>query len=92
MFTAMFWKRATERAVKSFAQSLAALLSASGLGLFNANWVQALSTAGMVALLSVLTSLASTKVGDSESPSVLPAPHASPDANTPPPAAVTVAA
>ncbi len=36
MFTAMFWRRTTERAVKSFAQSLAALLSAAGLGLFDA--------------------------------------------------------
>ncbi len=93
MFTALFWKRATERAVKSFAQSLAALLGASGLGLFNADWVQALSTAGMVALLSVLTSVASTKLGDSESPSALPTPKpAGEDASTVPPGAVTVAA
>jgi hypothetical protein len=92
MFTAMFWRSTTERAVKSFAQSLAALLSASGLGLFDANWIKALSTAGMVALLSVLTSLASTKIGDSESPSALPLPESAADDASPPPAAVTVAA
>jgi len=93
MFTAMFWRRTAERAVKSFAQSLAALLSASGLGLFDANWIKALSTAGMVALLSVLTSLASTRIGDQESPSALPLPNAAADdASAPPPAAVTVAA
>ena len=93
MFTAMFWRRTTERAVKSVAQSLAALLSASGLGLFEASWIKALSTAGMVALLSVLTSLASTKIGDQESPSALPLPKpATDDASVPPPAAVTVAA
>ena len=74
MFTKLFWQRATERAIKSFAQSLVAVLTASGLGLFDAPWPKALSTAGMVALLSVLTSLASTKLGDDEDPSVLPAP------------------
>jgi len=93
MFTAIFWRRTTERAVKSFAQSLAALFSASGLGLFEASWIKALSTAGMVALLSVLTSLASSKIGDEESPSALPLPNpAAEDASVPPPAAVTVAA
>lgn len=72
MFTKLFWQRATERAVKTFAQSLAGVLTATGLGLFEVPWPNALSTAGMIALLSVLTSLASSKLGDSEDPSVLP--------------------
>jgi hypothetical protein len=73
MFTKLFWQRTTERAVKTFAQALAGVLTAAGLGLFEVPWPKALSTAGMVALLSVLTSLASTKLGDEEDPSVLPA-------------------
>lgn len=72
MFTTYFWKATLERAVKSFAQSLLALLSAQQLGLFDVVWVTTLSTAGMVALLSVLTSLASSQVGNAQDPSVLP--------------------
>lgn len=71
MFTKIFWQLAGERAIKSFAQSLAAVLTASGLGLFDAPWPKAVSTAGMVALLSLLTSIASTRVGPAGDPSVV---------------------
>ncbi len=71
MFSTLFWQLAGERAAKSFAQSLAAVLSAAGLGLLDAPWPKALSTAGMVALLSVLTSIASSKVGASNDPSAI---------------------
>jgi hypothetical protein len=72
MFTQYFWKATFERAVKSFAQSLLALLSAQQLGLFDVDWVTTVSTAGMVTLLSVLTSLASSQVGNAQDPSALP--------------------
>jgi hypothetical protein len=63
MFTLAFWKAAGERAVKTFAQTLlAALLAAHTLT--DAPWVPALSAAGLAAVLSVLTSLISSKVGD----------------------------
>ncbi len=71
MFTQYFWKATVERAVKSFAQSLLALLSAQQIGLFDVDWVTTLSTAGMVTLLSVLTSLASSQVGNAQDPSAL---------------------
>lgn len=75
MFTKVFWQRAGERALKSFAQSLVAVLTAEGLGLFEAAWPKAISTAGMVALLSVLTSLASSTIGAGDDPSAIaPAP------------------
>lgn len=60
IFDATFWRYAAERAAKTFAQSLAAVLAAAGLGLFDAAWWASLSAAGMAALLSVLTSVAST--------------------------------
>ena len=72
MFTQYFWKATFERAVKSFAQSLLALLSAQQLGLFDVDWLTTVSTAGMVTLLSVLTSLASSQVGNAQDPSALP--------------------
>ncbi len=72
MWTYRFWQLAFERAVKTFAQSLLAVLGVSGIGLLSAPWTAALSTAGMAAILSVLTSVASEPVGEQNTPSVLP--------------------
>jgi hypothetical protein len=72
MFTSRFWQLTAERAVKTFAQSLVAIFSAAGVGLLTAPWPTALSTAGMATVLSVLTSMASTRVGEPDSPSLLP--------------------
>jgi hypothetical protein len=80
VFSRYFWRATAERAVKSFAQSLLALLSAQQIGLLDVAWVASLSTAGMVTLLSVLTSLASTQVGDSRDPSAVPTQPAGPTA------------
>ena len=54
-----FWKATLERAVKTFAQTLAALLVADGTGLLDSAWIPRLSVAGMSALVSVLTSISS---------------------------------
>ncbi len=75
MFGRYFWQATAERAVKSFAQSLLALLSAGQMGLLQVDWVTALSTAGMVTLLSVLSSLASSGTGSAGTPSALPGPR-----------------
>ena len=76
MFTQHFWTATAERAVKTFAQSLFALLSAAQLGLLDVDWVTTLSTAGMATLLSVLTSVGGARIGTVEDPSVLaPAPQ-----------------
>ncbi|SDN74115.1 holin [Allokutzneria albata] len=71
MWTILFWKAAAERAIKTGAQSLAAILSAEAVGLLDAPWGAALSAAGMAAVLSVITSVGSTAVGDSSSPSLV---------------------
>jgi len=70
VFTKSFWKSTIERSVKSFAQALAACLAGSA-GLWEVTWSIALSVAGMTALLSVLTSLASIPVGSHTSPSLV---------------------
>lgn len=72
MFTYRFWLSASERAVKTFAQTLVAILGANSFGLLTAPWTMALSTAGMATLLSVLTSIASAPIGDPGTPSLLP--------------------
>lgn len=71
MNTSIFWKRAAERAGKTFAQTL---LSIWGVGVFDVlhtNYLQALGVAGGATLLSVLSSVASSTVSDSDSPSVV---------------------
>lgn len=52
-----------ERALKTFFQVLLAVVGTDALGAISADWQQALAVAGMSALLSVLTSLASGNVG-----------------------------
>lgn len=71
--SADFWRFTTERAIKSFAQSLVAVLSVGGLGVLDVNWLTALSTAGMATLLSVLTSISSSQIGPRDNPSVIAA-------------------
>lgn len=56
-YSAPFWAGLGERALKTFAQSLAASL-AVGTGLLDVDWLGALGIAGTATLLSVLTSIA----------------------------------
>jgi len=72
MFTPTFWRSTAERAVKTFCQTLVALFWAGGIGILNAPWTMALSTAGMAAVLSVLSSVGSTRVGTPDDPSAVP--------------------
>ena len=71
MFSSAFWRATVERAVKSFAQSLVAILGAAQVGLLDANWLSALSIAGMALLLSVLSSIGSAGIGESQDPSLV---------------------
>lgn len=62
MFTRAFLKAATERAVKTFAQTLAASLVVAAT-LEGVDWQAAASAAGLASLLSVLTSVGSSQIG-----------------------------
>lgn len=64
MWTLAFWKAASERAVKTFAQALVAVMTADGFGLLDADWPARLSAAGLAALLSLLTSIGSAGAGN----------------------------
>ena len=67
-----FWREAIERGVKSGAQAVILALGASeGLDLFTMDFGLLVGAYGAGALLSVLTSLATVRVGASNSPSAI---------------------
>ena len=73
MRTTAFWIDAAERAVRTFAQALVAVLVAGFVFTDAAAWGEALLSAAVAALVSLLTSVAASGVGDPASPSLLPA-------------------
>lgn len=93
MFSVSFLKYAAERALKTFAQALVAILGVGSTGLLNVNWGSALSVSALAALISVLTSIVAatgsvpvtTQVGDTAptEPASVPALPAAPVAPVP---------
>jgi len=68
MTTSGFWKATAERTIRTFAQALLAVLGADHFGLFDAPWVGAFSTAGMAAVLALVTAVAAS--GDDQGPGI----------------------
>ena len=52
-----YLKRLAVKGVKTSAQTLGAMLAASGAGLVDADWIGSLSTAGMAGLIAVLMNI-----------------------------------
>lgn len=72
MFTsASFWKATAERAVKTFAQTAAALLTGNVTGLLEVDWISLASVSGLAALVSVLTSVGSDALTGGTGPSLV---------------------
>jgi hypothetical protein len=64
MFTKVFWKEATERAIKTLAQTFLALAAASSVfDAFVADWQTLLGVSVGSALLSYATSIVSSNIG-----------------------------
>lgn len=59
IWTVSFWKGVGERAIKTFAQALVALIAAGTIGFLDVDWLTVLSVAGLTTLASVLTSIGS---------------------------------
>jgi len=64
MWTAAFWKATFERAVKTLAQSLIAVLAVGQTTILTVDWQQAGAVALTATALSVLTSIASSTAGN----------------------------
>ena len=69
MYDAMYWKAVAERAVKTAAQSAIALFAA-GVTILDIDLTQAAAVVGTATLLSVLSSIASTHLGEFSGPSL----------------------
>ena len=64
--TKQFWTDTAERAVKTFAQALLAVLTVQGVSdILDVDWGRALSVAALATVISLLTSLLSVKLGHS---------------------------
>lgn len=74
MFTATFWKSAAERAIKTVAQALIAVLAATTFDWFTADWQAIAGTAATAGVLSLLSSIASAGIGDKGSTSLMTLP------------------
>lgn len=74
MFTKLFWRDATERALSTFAQTLIAVVSvavAAGQGLEDVAWLSVLSACALAAILSLAKSVYALKATEGNSASLV---------------------
>jgi len=71
MWTRKFWKQAGERAVKSAAQAAVGTLILDGFNALHADWQLAGGVALGGAILSVLTSVITSGIGEPDDPSAV---------------------
>lgn len=71
MYGSQFWKDAAERAIKTVAQVLIAFLGADVVNAFAVDWQKAAGVAAGAAVVSLLTSVASARVGEPDTASLV---------------------
>lgn len=72
--TAMFWKATAERAIRTFAQTMLAMLGFKVFDVLSADWKQLFGVSLGAAVLSVLTSIVASEIGDKGTPSLVEEP------------------
>lgn len=82
-----FWIDTFERALKTAAQTAAALIGTAAVHIVDLDWAQIGGVAATAAVLSVLTSLASDRVGNPGPSLVAPEPATKPEVAPEPPVA-----
>ena len=71
MLTKAFWKGAGERAVKTFAQALVAVIGVGAVGLLDVDWRGALSAATLATVISLLTSIGNADFTAGQTPVIV---------------------
>lgn len=71
MFSKRFWILASERALKTFAQTFLAMVGVQALDVVHADWVGLLSVSAGAAFLSYLMSIVSSEIGSKGTPSLV---------------------
>lgn len=71
MWARRFWVDVAERAVKTAAQAAASMLVGGQVGILDVDWPAVGAVAGMAAVASLLSSLASGRVGRSDTASLV---------------------
>src|SRR3954468_17519268 len=69
LYSRAFLAATLERAIRSFAASLASLLSASGAGIIETDWGEKFSVAGVAAVVTILFAIAGGTLGKGDAPS-----------------------
>jgi hypothetical protein len=70
MLDPRFWLASGERAIKTLAQTLVALIGTNAVGVMDLDWAQILGVAATATVLSILTSVASNGLGTNVGPSL----------------------
>ena len=70
MYDLRFWKAAGERAIKTLAQTLVALIGTSAVSIIDLDWAQMLGVSFTATVLSILSSVASSNLGKNPGPSL----------------------
>ena len=70
LFDSRFWMATAERAIKTLAQTLVALIGTTAVSIIDLDWAQMLGVAATATVLSVLTSIASANFGKNPGPSL----------------------
>lgn len=72
--TRAFWRAASERAIRTFAQTMLAMIGFAVFDVLAADWKQLIGVSMGAAVLSLLTSIVASEIGDKGTPSLVEEP------------------
>lgn len=69
-----FWRAAAERAIRTFAQAFLAMAGFTAFDVLQADWAALLGVSTGAAVLSLMTSIVASEIGDKGTPSLVEEP------------------